>query len=289
MKKQKERGLYIVPSSVNLSRYDFDSCDIVDEITKRVDASGISRDLITIEITESVLGSNFDFMKEQINRFRSLGFQVWMDDFGSGYSSLDVLQSVRFDLVKLDMRFMKQFDNGYKSRVIVTELIKLAISLGIETVAEGVETREQVDFLKTVGCTKLQNVNVPYGVTRIGDRAFSWCQSLISIELPDSIRRIGDCAFNTCSKLKEIQLSCRIEQHDFDTRVNQAKKFLREGNKVKAVIRFKGREMAHTDLGRDVILKFIEALAGFGTTEKKPQLDGRYMSIVINPVKQDKK
>ncbi len=90
-------------------------------------------------------------------------------------------------------------------------------------------------------------------------------------------------------KLKEIQLSCRIEQHDFDTRVNQAKKFLREGNKVKAVIRFKGREMAHTDLGRDVILKFIEALAGFGTTEKKPQLDGRYMSIVINPVKQDKK
>ena len=90
-------------------------------------------------------------------------------------------------------------------------------------------------------------------------------------------------------KLKEIQLSCRIEQHDFDTRVNQAKKFLREGNKVKAVIRFKGREMAHTDLGRDVILKFIEALTGFGTTEKKPQLDGRYMSIIINPVKQDKK
>ena len=90
-------------------------------------------------------------------------------------------------------------------------------------------------------------------------------------------------------KVKEIQLSCRIEQHDFDTRVNQAKKFLGEGNKVKAVIRFKGREMAHTDLGREVILKFQEALAGFGTAEKKPQLDGRYMSIVISPVKQDKK
>ena len=90
-------------------------------------------------------------------------------------------------------------------------------------------------------------------------------------------------------KVKEIQLSCRIEQHDFDTRVNQAKKFLAEGNKVKAVIRFKGREMAHTDLGRDVILKFQEALAGFGAAEKKPQLDGRYMSIVISPVKQDKK
>ncbi len=90
-------------------------------------------------------------------------------------------------------------------------------------------------------------------------------------------------------KLKEIQLSCRIEQHDFDTRVNQAKKFLSEGNKVKAVVRFKGREMAHTELGRDVILKFQDSLAGFGTSEKKPQLDGRYMSITLSPVKQDKK
>jgi translation initiation factor IF-3 len=90
-------------------------------------------------------------------------------------------------------------------------------------------------------------------------------------------------------KVKEVQLSCRIEQHDFDTRVNQAKKFLGEGNKVKAVVRFKGREMAHTELGRDVILKFQESLAGFGAADKKPSLDGRFMSIVISPVKQDKK
>ena len=90
-------------------------------------------------------------------------------------------------------------------------------------------------------------------------------------------------------KVKEVQLSCRIEQHDFDTRVNQAKRFLAEGNKVKAVVRFKGREMAHTDLGREVILKFQEALAGFGNAEKKPVLEGRYMSIILSPIKQDKK
>ena len=90
-------------------------------------------------------------------------------------------------------------------------------------------------------------------------------------------------------KVKEVQLSCRIEQHDFDTRVNQAKKFLGEGNKVKAVVRFKGREMAHMELGREVILKFQEALAGVGSAEKKPVLEGRYMSIVLSPVKQDKK
>ena len=90
-------------------------------------------------------------------------------------------------------------------------------------------------------------------------------------------------------KVKEVQLSCRIEQHDFDTRVNQAKKFLGEGNKVKVVVRFKGREMSHMELGREVIMKFQEALAGVGQTEKKPSLDGRIMSIVISPVKAEKK
>ena len=90
-------------------------------------------------------------------------------------------------------------------------------------------------------------------------------------------------------KVKEVQLSCRIEQHDFDTRVNQAKKFLADGDKVKAVVRFKGREMTHTELGKEVILKFQESLAGIGNAEKKPVLEGRYMSIVLSPVKQDKK
>ena len=89
-------------------------------------------------------------------------------------------------------------------------------------------------------------------------------------------------------KVKEVQLSCRIEQHDFDTRVNQAKKFLGEGNKVKAVVRFKGREMSHMELGREVIEKFQSALSGVGASEKKPSLEGRFMSIVLSPVKPEK-
>ena len=90
-------------------------------------------------------------------------------------------------------------------------------------------------------------------------------------------------------KVKEVQLSCRIEQHDFDTRVNHAKKFLAEGNKVKAVVRFKGREMSHMELGREVIEKFEEACRDAGVAEKKPILEGRFMSIILSPVKQDKK
>ena len=156
IKNQKEKGFFIVPQSINLSRADFDACDIVDEICRRVDAAGVNRDLITIEITESMIGSDFDFIKNQIGRFQSLGFNVWMDDFGSGYSSLDVLQSIKFQLIKFDMSFMLQFAENNGSKIILTELMKMATALGVDTVCEGVETEEQVAFLREIGCSKLQ-------------------------------------------------------------------------------------------------------------------------------------
>ena len=155
LKKQAEVGIFPVPQSINLSRTDFDSCDIVEEIRKRVDAAGIARSMLTIEITESTVGSDFEFMREQVRRFQELGFQVWMDDFGSGYSSLDVLQQIRFDQIKIDMRFMEHFEN-YDAKIILTELSRMAAGLGIETVCEGVETQEQLDFLREIGVTKIQ-------------------------------------------------------------------------------------------------------------------------------------
>lgn len=86
-------------------------------------------------------------------------------------------------------------------------------------------------------------------------------------------------------KVKEIQLSCTIDTHDFDTRVNHAHRFLKEGNKVKVIVKFKGREMSHQDNGRQVLTKFQEACADVGTTDKKPILEGRYMSILLSPLK----
>ena len=172
MKAQMDAGLYIVPISINLSRADFDCCDIVEEICCRVDGAGIARDKLNIEITESVIGSDFDFMKAQVERFRSLGFHVWMDDFGSGYSSLDVLQSIRFDLLKFDLRFMERFNESESGKIILIELTRMAISLGIDTVCEGVETQEQVDFLREIGCTKLQGFfyGPPISFERIVER-----------------------------------------------------------------------------------------------------------------------
>ena len=145
-----------MPVSVNLSRKDFDTLDMVEEIRQRVDDAGVERDMITIEITESTLGSNFDFMSKQVERFQKLGFPVWMDDFGSGYSSLDVLQDIQFDLIKLDMRFMRRFGESEKERIIVRELLHMATDLSVDTICEGVETGEQVGFLRNNGCTKLQ-------------------------------------------------------------------------------------------------------------------------------------
>ncbi len=164
---QQEAGLHIVPQSINLSRSDFDACDIVEEIRKRVDQANISRSLITIEITESIIGSDFEFMKTQVERFRQLGFPVWMDDFGSGYSSLDVLQRIRFDLIKFDMSFIQKLDEGNSAKIILTEMMRLAAALNVDTVCEGVETEGQVQFLKEIGCSKLQGYffckPIPFG------------------------------------------------------------------------------------------------------------------------------
>ena len=151
-----EKGLSVVPHSLNLSRSDFECCDIVEEIRKRTDEAHIPHEMITIEITESIISSNFEFMKKQIERFRSLGFPVWMDDFGSGYSSIYVLQTIQFDLIKFDMSFMRRLNDTENAPIVLTELMKLAASLGADTICEGVETEEQVRFLQEVGCSKLQ-------------------------------------------------------------------------------------------------------------------------------------
>ncbi len=86
-------------------------------------------------------------------------------------------------------------------------------------------------------------------------------------------------------ELKEIQLSCRIDTHDFETKARHALRFLSEGNKVRVVMRFKGREMSHTQIGMEVLERFQAACAEKGVVDKKPVLDGRFLSMVISPVK----
>ncbi|RAP48974.1 MAG: hypothetical protein BZ138_08465, partial [Methanosphaera sp. rholeuAM270] len=156
LRQQIDEGFTLVPHSINFSRSDFDACDMVEEVRRRVDDAGIERKWITVEITESVVGANMDFMKEQVRRFQELGFAVWLDDFGSGYSSLDVLQTIKFDTLKFDLSFMRKIDENEESRVVLTELVRMAAALGVDTLCEGVETADQMHFLQEIGCTKMQ-------------------------------------------------------------------------------------------------------------------------------------
>ena len=86
-------------------------------------------------------------------------------------------------------------------------------------------------------------------------------------------------------ELKEIQLSYRIDTHDFETKARHAHRFLESGNKVRVVMRFRGREMSHMPMGREVMARFCESVADVGTTDKPPVLDGRIISMVLAPVK----
>ncbi|MFV4895979.1 EAL domain-containing protein [Lactobacillus delbrueckii] len=141
---------------VNLAHEDFEMPNLVEKINNLVTGAGLSRSLIKIEITERDLSNNTSRLKEQIDQLRSYGFEVWMDDFGSGYSSLNALNDYSFDLVKIDMVFVRHLDDGQLNRLLIPEIAKVAHKLGLKVLAEGVETEEQRDFLREAGCDLLQ-------------------------------------------------------------------------------------------------------------------------------------
>lgn len=141
---------------VNLVHEDFEMPNLVEKINNLVTGAGLSRSLIKIEITERDLSNNTSRLKEEIDQLRSYGFEVWMDDFGSGYSSLNALNDYSFDLVKIDMVFVRHLDDGQLNRLLIPEIAKVAHKLGLKVLAEGVETEEQRDFLREAGCDLLQ-------------------------------------------------------------------------------------------------------------------------------------
>ncbi|WP_049962300.1 EAL domain-containing protein [Oribacterium sp. FC2011] len=147
-------GNPVVPVSVNISRSDFDYCDPVDIIINTLEEHNVRKDLICVEITETTLMNDKGLIKKEIKRLHEAGIEIWMDDFGSGYSSLNVLKDFEFDEIKIDMQFMRDFSE--KSKTIITMAVKMAKELGIHTLAEGVETKEHLEFLKSIGCEKIQ-------------------------------------------------------------------------------------------------------------------------------------
>ena len=97
-----------------------------------------------------------DKLKNELKSFRSQGYALWLDDFGSGYSGLNVLKEYDFDLIKIDMKFLSNFSDNQKARQIIKNVINLANDLQMQTLTEGVETQEAYEFLREIGCGKLQ-------------------------------------------------------------------------------------------------------------------------------------
>ena len=147
-----------MPISINLSRLDFELCDIIGEIEASVTRNHIPRDMLNIEITESVNDEETTVLNLGIEKLRALGYEVWMDDFGSGYSSLNVLKDYSFDTIKFDMKFLHGFDinKSEKAKYIISSNLSMARMMGMKALAEGVETSEQLRYLTSIGFDKAQ-------------------------------------------------------------------------------------------------------------------------------------
>ena len=149
-------GLPMTSISTNLSRLDFHLIDVFAEIDAIRQEYDIPVNLLHVEVTETALNKDAKVLHEQMDKFRAAGYEIWLDDFGSGYSSLNTLKDYYFDVLKIDMGFLRDFDKKPASKRIIASIVSLAKDLDMHTLAEGVETKEQYEFLCDIGCEKIQ-------------------------------------------------------------------------------------------------------------------------------------
>ena len=154
--KRRENGLEPFPISVNISRMSLYNPQLFDIISDLAEKYGIEPKFFRIEITETAYNDNPAQLLETVNKLRAKGFPVLMDDFGSGYSSLNTLKDIPIDLLKLDMKFMQGFESSERVKTIVTSIARMSRWLNVPMLAEGVETKEQYLFLKSIGCSYIQ-------------------------------------------------------------------------------------------------------------------------------------
>ncbi len=155
-KRWLDQGFTCVPVSVNVSRAHFVEDDLAEQIRDMVDKEGAPHDLVEIELTESAFFDDKNAMISTINKLKEYGFSVSMDDFGAGYSSLNSLKDMPLDVLKLDAEFFRGDSGDGRGEIVVSEAIRLAKQLNMRTVAEGVEDREQVEFLAEHDCDMIQ-------------------------------------------------------------------------------------------------------------------------------------
>ena len=156
IRKWKEELSFTVPVSVNVSRVDMYDPTLSGTLLQIVEENGITAGELHLEVTESAYTQDSDQIIQTVKHLRSLGFRIEMDDFGTGYSSLGLISELPIDTLKLDMQFVKNAFNRRKDTRMLEIIIDIADYLGVPVVAEGVETAEQVNALKAIGCDLVQ-------------------------------------------------------------------------------------------------------------------------------------
>ncbi len=156
LKRRREQDLDVVPISMNVSRVDFYSQSLCDDIVRTVEKYGLEPQLLRLEVTESSYSDNPQTVMETVKRLQDYGFTIMMDDFGSGYSSLNTLKDLPVDILKIDMKFMDDLDKGGKSAIILESIVRMTKWMSLRAVAEGVETEDELNFLKSIECNYIQ-------------------------------------------------------------------------------------------------------------------------------------
>ncbi len=152
IRKRIDQRKSVVPISMNVSRMHLKKPGIAAYVRTLLDKYNIPPELIEFEITENVFIENTETVKEFIEAFHSMGVRVSMDDFGSGYSSLNLLSQIPIDVIKLDKCFLHSADMSEKEKLVVSNIVRMTKDLGMDSLCEGVESNDQSKFLKSIGC-----------------------------------------------------------------------------------------------------------------------------------------
>ncbi len=186
LKWRKDNNLPTIPISVNVSRRSVFSLDIVSKLIEMTEKYEIDHSLLKIEITESAFVDYPEQLTVILNELKKAGFTILLDDFGSGYSSFNSLKDMPVDILKIDMKFMSDFETSKRAGSIVSSIVRMASWLGINIVAEGVETLPQVEFLHSIGCNSIQGY---FFYRPMPLQAFNQLPDIIEFNLSKAIKK----------------------------------------------------------------------------------------------------
>jgi len=156
LRRDLDNGMKALPVSVNFSRVHLKTDNFIEKLKQCLEKYDIPPRLVEIEITESALTDNEEYLYEIMTSLHDVGLSISMDDFGSGYSSLNLLKKLPFDVLKIDKNFFAQEGGTERERLIIANVVNMAKGLGIKVVSEGVETPEQANFLREIQCDMAQ-------------------------------------------------------------------------------------------------------------------------------------